>query len=117
MYNLNNAPQEVLLDKYYELDNIKAKLPQAAIDEIIFQKRVELWGEGLLFFDYKRLNMSVNRGYSGTPFFEALRLNTNGRPAWMNLVISVSEYQDNQAVNHWNNPDPSDLYTPWTPEE
>lgn len=34
-YNLNNAPQEVLLDKYYELDNIRAKLPQAAIDEII----------------------------------------------------------------------------------
>lgn len=86
---------------------------EAALDEIIFQKRVELWGEGQIFFDYKRLNMSVNRGYSGTPFFELLRLNTNGRPAWMNIVISVSEYQDNQAVNHWNNPDPSDLYTPW----
>ena len=83
------------------------------VDEIIFQKRVELWGEGQIFFDYKRLNMSVNRGYAGTPFFNLLRLNTNGRPAWMNLVISVSEYQDNQAVNHWNNPDPSDLYTPW----
>ena len=90
-----------------------ASSKEDAIDEIIFQKRVELWGEGQIFFDYKRLNMSVNRGYSGTPFFSALRLNTEGRPAWMNLVISVSEYQDNQAVNHWNNPDPSDLYTPW----
>ena len=90
-----------------------ASSKEDAIDEIIFQKRVELWGEGQIFFDYKRLNMSVNRGYSGTPFFSALRLNTEGRPAWMNLVISVSEYQDNQAVNHWNNPDPSDLYTAW----
>ena len=90
-----------------------ASSKEAAIDEIIFQKRVELWGEGQIFFDYKRLNMSVNRGYSGTPFFSALRLNTEGRPAWMNVVISVSEYQDNQAVNHWNNPDPSDLYTAW----
>lgn len=35
MYNLNNAPQGVLLDKYYELDNIRAKLPQAAIQDII----------------------------------------------------------------------------------
>ena len=106
------------MTKYRDAEySSKASTEEAAIDEIIFQKRVELWGEGLLFFDYKRLNMSVNRGYSGTPFFEALRLNTNGRPAWMNLVISVSEYQDNQAVNHWNNPDPSDLYTPWTPEE
>jgi hypothetical protein len=91
----------------------KATSKDAVIDEIIFQKRVELWGEGLLFFDYKRLNLSVNRGYEGTPFFDQLRLNTDGRPAWMNIVISVSEYQDNQAVNHWNNPDPSDLYTPW----
>lgn len=90
----------------------KVSTVEAAIDEIIFQKRVELWGEGQLFFDYKRLNMSVNRGYEGTPFFNLMRLNSNGRPAWMNLVISVSEYQDNQAVNHWNNPDPSDLYTP-----
>ena len=90
-----------------------ASSKEDAIDEIIFQKRVELWGEGQIFFDYKRLNMSVNRGYSGTPFFSALRLNTEGRPAWMNVVISVSEYQDNQAVNHWNNPDPSDLYTAW----
>lgn len=90
----------------------KAATEEAAVDEIIFQKRVELWGEGQIFFDYKRLNMSVNRGYSGSPFFDELRLNTNGRPAWMNLVISVSEYQDNQAVNHWNNPDPSDLYIP-----
>ena len=90
-----------------------ATTEEDAIDEIIFQKRVELWGEGQLFFDYKRLNLSVTRGYEGTPFFDRLRLNTNGRPAWMNLVISVSEYQDNQAVNHWNNPDPSGLYTQW----
>lgn len=91
----------------------KAATKDAVIDEIIFQKRVELWGEGLLFFDYKRLNLSVNRGYDGTPFFDKLRLNTEGRPAWMNLVISVFEYQDNQGVNHWNNPDPSGLYTEW----
>jgi hypothetical protein len=97
-------------DPQYTTD---ATSKEDVIDEIIFQKRVELWGEGQLFFDYKRLNLSVNRGYEGTPFFDRLRLNTNGRPAWMNVVISVSEYQDNQAVNHWNNPDPSDLYTPW----
>ena len=95
----------------------KASSKDEVIDEIIFQKRVELWGEGQLFFDYKRLDMSVNRGYEGTPFFDKLRLNTEGRPAWMNIVISVSEYQDNNGVNHWNNPDPSDLYTPWKAED
>ena len=40
-----------------------------AIDEILFQKRIELWGEGLSFFDIKRANVSVTRGYAGTNFF------------------------------------------------
>lgn len=85
------------------------------VEEVIFQKRVELWGEGLYFFDLKRLNYSVTRGYADTPFFDQMRLNTEGRPAWTNIVISVGEYQDNQSVNHWNNPDPSDLYKMWKP--
>ena len=87
-----------------------------AVEEIIFQKRVEFWGEGLYFFDLKRLNYSVTRGYPGTPFFDLMQLNTNGRPAWTNVMISVSEYQDNQSVNHWNNPDPTGKYTPWAGE-
>lgn len=84
------------------------------IDEIVFQKRVELWGEGQTFFDIKRLNMSVTRGYPGTNFYSLARLNTNGRPAWMNFVLIRSEENVNKAVVGWNNPDPSDLYTPWT---
>ncbi|MBR1466026.1 MAG: RagB/SusD family nutrient uptake outer membrane protein [Bacteroidaceae bacterium] len=84
------------------------------IDEIVFQKRVELWGEGQTFFDIKRLNMSVTRGYSGTNFYSTARLNTVGRPAWMNFVLIRSEENVNKAVVGWNNPDPSDLYTPWT---
>jgi hypothetical protein len=84
------------------------------IDEIVFQKRVELWGEGQTFFDIKRLNMSVTRGYPGTNFYSTARLNTVGRPAWMNFVLIRSEENVNKAVVGWNNPDPSDLYTPWT---
>lgn len=86
----------------------------AGVDEIVFQKRVELWGEGQTFFDIKRLNMSVKRGYQGTPFTELARFNTDGRPAWMNLVIVITEKNNNKALEGMNNPDPSDLYKPWT---
>lgn len=34
----------------------------ALIDEIMFQRRVELWGEGFRFLDLKRLNMPLDRG-------------------------------------------------------
>ena len=90
-----------------------APLAADAIDEIVFQKRVELWGEGLSFYDYKRLNMSVTRGYEGSNADPERQFNTNGRPAWMNICISVYEEQNNEALVGWGNPDPSDKYKPW----
>ena len=80
------------------------------IDEIVFQKRVELWGEGQSFFDYKRLNMSVTRAYKGTNYQEDARFNTEGRPAWMNICIVQSEKNNNKALVGFENPDPSELY-------
>lgn len=86
-----------------------------AIDEIVFQKRVELWGEGHTFFDIKRLDMSVTRGYEGTNWQDTQSLlNTNGRPAWTNYVIVKTEVANNAALVNFNNPDPSDLYPAWT---
>lgn len=86
-----------------------------AVEEIVFQKRVELWGEGQTFFDIKRLDMSVTRGYKGTNCTDTRScLNTNGRPAWMNLVMVRTESNNNHALEGMNNPDPSNLYTPWT---
>ncbi|HEX7847608.1 MAG TPA: RagB/SusD family nutrient uptake outer membrane protein [Chitinophagaceae bacterium] len=34
---------------------------QALIDEIMIQRRVELWGEGFRFYDLKRLNQALDR--------------------------------------------------------
>lgn len=89
----------------------KASSQDDVIEEIVFQKRVELWGEGQTFFDIKRLNYSVTRAYKGTVFDPLSRFNTNGRPAWMNIVISRNETQNNTALDGYNNPDPSDKYT------
>jgi len=91
-----------------------ATAKDAIVEEIVFQKRIELWGEGQTFFDVKRLNYSVTRGYEGTNFEPTERLNTDGRPAWMNFVIVDQEVMSNPILNDHNNPDPSGLYKPWT---
>jgi len=49
------------------------------IDEIITQKRIELWGEGVAWFDMKRLGVGLNRIYTGTnhPTFGQLDISAN----------------------------------------
>ena len=78
------------------------------VEEIVFQKRVELWGEGQTLWDIKRLGYSVTRGYKGTNWAAAYRFNTNGRPAWMNLPFVITEGNANPALV--NNPNVSSLY-------
>lgn len=98
---------------YRDPNYVSAATGDDLIEEIVYQKRIELWGEGQSFFDIKRLNMSVTRGYEGTNFGDATRFNTNGRPAWMNLTIVRLEEDNNLALKGWNNPDPSEAYTKW----
>ena len=77
------------------------------IEEIIFQKRCELWGEGILFYDFKRLDMGLHNGYEGTNVPPGMDFETEGRcPIW-NLCIPIEETQQNNALVGRNNPDPS----------
>lgn len=81
------------------------------VDECFQQKRIELWGEGLIAWDYKRLNRSVDRTTS-VNFADTENYKTNGRPAWLNLCIPQTEINNNTAMSGKNNPDPSNTYTP-----
>ena len=80
------------------------------VNEIITQKRMEFFLEGISFFDIKRLNLPVTRRYNGSNWYDACAFNTKGRPAWMNYVIVRLEEDSNPALKGWNNPDPSQVY-------
>lgn len=85
---------------------------EAIVDEIVLQKRIELWGEGQSFFDVKRLGYSIIRAYDGSNFTYGLNtFNTNGRPAWMNMVIVGQEVSNNTSLMGFNSPDTEGLYT------
>ncbi len=81
------------------------------VEEIVFQKRVELWGEGLALWDIKRLNYSVTRSYVGSNWEEDKAFNTDGRPAWMNMIMVIYEENNNEGVRDWNNPNFAQVYT------
>jgi hypothetical protein len=73
-------------------------------NEVWWQRRVELWGEGFTTFDIKRLQKNVIRSYANTNHPEGDRWNTNGPAAWMTLCIVQSETNYNFACT--NNPTP-----------
>jgi len=88
----------------------------ALIEEIIFQKRCEFWGEGVLFFDFKRLNYGIDNAYEGSNVPLGTDFSTKGRcPAW-NVCIPEAEIQQNTALAGKNNPDPSGTLKPKSEE-
>ena len=95
-------------DPKYSADN-KSNL----IDEIMFQKRVELWGEGIVFYDFKRLDMGIQNGYTGTNVPSDSRVNVSGRAPWWNFCIPESEVIQNLALEGKNNPNPDGLIKLW----
>ena len=87
---------------------------ESFLDEMLFQKRVEFWGEGVLFYDYKRLGRGITRGYPDTNESAIYALNCDGRSPQWNIVITNAEFQYNSAIGSaTNNPDPSGLLTLW----
>lgn len=77
--------------------------------ELLLQKRIEFWGEGILLYDYKRLDMGINRSYAGTNHPAVFQLATRGRSPQWNICITRAEFQSNTLINDDNNnPDPSD---------
>ena len=87
------------------------------LEEMLLQKRIEFWGEGILFYDYKRLDHGITRSYAGSNHASDFAINCDGRSPQWNIVITRSEYQSNVGITEaLNNPDPTDFTTP-TPIE
>lgn len=91
----------------------KSSTLESFVNELMLQKRIEFWGEGIVMYDMKRLNMSSKRGYVGTNAPASYRLNVEGRAPYWNIVITRGETQNNPVIATQNNPDPSGLIDPW----
>ena len=86
---------------YYTNKSDKAEV----IEEIIFQKSVEFWGEGVILFDMKRLDMGVHT--TGQNYQSGMLFDTEGRLPWWNLPIPSGETAVNTATKEQAGPNPS----------
>ena len=69
-------------------------------DEIWFQRRVELWGEGFFMFDAKRLSKPVVRthGAGTTNEPDAFAFNISPDDGWLNLRFPQTEMDNNIGI-------------------
>lgn len=90
-----------------------ATTAQEFLDDYNYQKQIEFWGEGINYFDAKRQELGIHRGYLGTNCERYQHtLNMDGvfvgwTPGW-----NQAELNANQAIFHYNNPytNPSTYY-------
>ncbi len=83
------------------------------MDEYTFQKAIEFWGEGINYFDSKRLELGLHRAYLGgncERYQHAIDMDgvyVGWTPGW-----NQAELNANPAIFHYNNPytNPSTYY-------
>ena len=74
------------------------KTGTALLDEILMQRRVELWGEGFRFTDLKRMNQPLNRnGANHNPALTGVQDVPAGDVRW-EFLIPQSELNANKAM-------------------
>jgi hypothetical protein len=113
-YHLQGADQAMieLMDFVRQTrDPNYAVKQQDILREIIDQKALEFWGEGIVMYDMKRLNMGVNCGYKGNNYYVEGRHNSEGRLPWWTYCIPQGELDRNEGITI-NNPDPSESLRP-----
>lgn len=113
-YAEGQALLEDFLNTYrYNMHNYRSKATSLDefIIEVLDQKRIELWGEGLVFWDYKRTGRAIVRDYAGSNHPSTYQMHTREGYAapWSNFVIPRNEEQYNFGLTS-NNPDPSNVH-------
>lgn len=73
-------------------------------NEVWWQRRVELWGEGFATFDIKRLNKGVIRSYPKSNHIDLYRWNSEKVPVVMTNVFGLQEMNYNYEMTQNETP-------------
>lgn len=74
------------------------KTGDAFIDEVYFQRRIELWGEGFSYVDHKRLKKGIVRDYTGTNHNVDARKNFETGASVFKFRIPDAEINYNEGI-------------------
>jgi len=78
------------------------------LDEIILQRRIELWGEVGRIFDIKRLKTGFTRNFEGSNHVDKLLTRNTLNPQYPDFVMSIpqSEFDGNSSLDETSDQNP-----------
>lgn len=71
----------------------------ATVDQILLQRRIELWGEGFSYYDLRRNGLGIDRTYSGTNHPAWARMKVAAHSDLWNFQIPQTEIDNNDYIN------------------
>lgn len=69
------------------------------LEEVLVQRRIELWGEGFGSFDLKRLNRGIDRNYPGSNHMAGYKYAVPAQDPRWTLQIPLKEIQENPSIS------------------
>ena len=69
-----------------------------SVDDVLLQRRIELWGEGFAYFDLKRNNKGIDRNYDGSNHLAGYLHTIPAFDARWTYQIPQSEMQENSHI-------------------
>ena len=69
------------------------------LDEILLQRRIELWGEGFGYFDLKRNSLGIDRNYAGNNHLPGYAKTVPAQSPLWTYQIPNQEMQENSHLD------------------
>ena len=88
------------MQNFRDLSYTPTATDQASMrEEVRWQRRIELWGEGASFFDFKRWGLGANRTQAGSNHVYAIDVPAGDRRWVYQIPISEIEANPNMVQN------------------
>ncbi len=69
-----------------------------SVEDVLLQRRIELWGEGFAFYDLKRNNKGVDRTYEGNNHLTGYKLVIPAHDLRFTFQLPKTEIRDNDMI-------------------
>lgn len=101
--NNNGSAASAALSKLLSQRDSAPTPSSVTVDDILFQRRIELWGEGFEYMDIRRNGLGIDRKYQGSNHAVSNQFTFPAHDSSWNFQIPLREIQNNTHITEEEN--------------